>query len=175
MHPLLVNKVLFPLQETIKRKPTYAYLYELERSQWLSARELQQLQLKRLKSLLEFAAREVPYYGALFDQAGVKTGQISSLADMTRIPYLDKEVIRHHQSEIQPRNQIAGTQKMSTGGSTGSPVAVYVDFTHAGIDAEPAVCVKSPYGARPSSSDGRTGCVICATAWSTRISWRPST
>jgi phenylacetate-CoA ligase len=38
MHPLLVNKVLFPLQEMIKRKPTYAYLHELERSQWLSAR-----------------------------------------------------------------------------------------------------------------------------------------
>jgi len=131
MHPLLVNKVLFPLQEMIKRKPTYAYLHELERSQWLSARELQQLQLKRLKGLLEFAAREVPYYGALFDRAGVKPGQISSPPDMTRIPYLDKEIIRHHQSEIQPRNQIAGTQKMSTGGSTGSPVAVYVDPSRA--------------------------------------------
>ena len=131
MHPLIVNKVLFPLQETIKRKPTYAYFHELEHSQWLSTRELQQLQLKRLKSLLEFAAREVPYYGELFDQNGVKPGQISSLADMTRIPYLDKEVIRRRQSEIQPRQQIRGTQKMSTGGSTGSPVAVYVDPSRA--------------------------------------------
>ncbi len=131
MHPLLVNKVLFPLQETIKRKPTYAYLHALEHSQWLSARELQQLQLSRLKGLLEFAAREVPYYAALFNRAGVKPGQISSLADMTHIPYLDKEVIRQHQTEIQRRNQLAGTQKMSTGGSTGSPVAVYVDPSRA--------------------------------------------
>ena len=131
MHSLLVNKFWFPLQEAIKRKPTYAYLRELERSQWLSARELRQLQLERLKVCLEFAAREVPYYGALFSQAGIKPGQISSLTDMARIPFFDKEIIRSHQSEVQPRNKIARTQKMSTGGSTGTPVAVYVDPSRA--------------------------------------------
>jgi len=131
MHPLLVSKVVSPLQERVKRKPTYEYLRSLEQSQWLSARELENLQIERLKAFLEFAYREVPYYSALFDDMGMKPDQISSLADITRMPFLDKEMIRLHQADIQARNKTPGTQKMSTGGSTGSPVSVFVDRSRA--------------------------------------------
>ncbi len=131
MHPLLVSKVVSPLQERVKRKPTYEYSRSLEQSQWLSARELENLQIERLKAFLEFAYREVPYYGALFDDMGMKPDQISSLADITCIPFLDKEMIRLHHADIQARNKTPGTQKMSTGGSTGSPVSVFVDRSRA--------------------------------------------
>ena len=127
MHPVLVNKIVFPLQEFVKRKPTYEFLGALESSQWLSAVELRELQSHRLKRQLEYAQREVPYYRRLFDQHGVRPAQINSLRDFALIPYLDKETIRRHADALRPDTRLAGTQRMSTGGSTGTPVAVFVD------------------------------------------------
>jgi phenylacetate-CoA ligase len=127
MHPLLARKIFFPLQERLKRKPTYRFLRELERSQWLSAAELHELQFHRLKEFLEFAYREVSYYRRLFDDLGVHPTQINSVTDFSRLPFLDKEKIRARTQDLKPKTPIPGTQKMSTGGSTGQPVAVYVD------------------------------------------------
>jgi len=127
MHPVLVNKIVLPLQEFVKRKPTCEFLRALESSQWLSAVELRELQSHRLKRQLEYARREVPYYRRLFDQHGVRPAQINSLRDFALIPHLDKEMIRRHAEELRPDTRLAGTKRMSTGGSTGSPVSVFVD------------------------------------------------
>ena len=127
MHPILVSKVFFPLQEFIKRKPTYRFHRALERSQWLAAEELQTLQLRRLREQLDYAEREVPYYHRLFEKLGIRPAEIKSLCDFLSVPHLDKEIVRAHAEDLQPRSKIAGTHRMSTGGSTGSPVAVYVD------------------------------------------------
>jgi len=131
MHPFLVNKFWFPLQEAFKRKPTYAYLRELEQSQWLSGTQIEQLQFERLNALVDYAVREVPYYGKVFNRSGIQPGSIDSLAALSRLPFLDKEILRAHAKDLQPSITAPGTQKMSTGGSTGSPVAVYVDRSRA--------------------------------------------
>jgi len=80
---------------------------------------------------LDFAYREVPYYRTLFDQLGLRPTEIGSLRDLERIPFLDKEVIRSRRDELQPKFKIAGTKRMSTGGSTGTPVTVFVDRSRA--------------------------------------------
>lgn len=127
MHPSLVQRVFFPLQELVKRKPTYDYLRALEASQWLSPAELGELQSRRLREQIEFAYREVPYYRRLFDELAIRPGQINSPRDLAALPFLDKEILRCRRDDLQPRSKIPGTRQMSTGGSTGSPVAVFVD------------------------------------------------
>jgi phenylacetate-CoA ligase len=127
MHPVFVNKFVFPLQEMIKRKPTYRFLVELERSQWLSSDELRALQWRRLKRQLEHAGHEVPYYRGLFKVYDIRPSEIASLRDFQRIPFLDKETIRREADALRPVHPTAGTQRMSTGGSTGAPVSVFVD------------------------------------------------
>ncbi len=127
MHPILAQKIFFPAQELVKRKPTYRYLRSLEHSQWLPRGELEDLQFRRLKEQLEFAYREVPYYGALFDRIGFRPAQMGSMSELTRVPYLDREIVRSRIADLQPRTQARVVQRMSTGGSTGTPVAVYVD------------------------------------------------
>jgi len=127
MYPLIVNKVTFPLQEFVKRKPTYEYLRALEQSQWLTPAELHELQLRRLTEQLDYSYREVPYYHRLFDQIGLRAAQIHSLVDFGRLPHLDKSLIRIYAADLQPKTKLPGTQKMSTGGSTGTPATVYVD------------------------------------------------
>jgi phenylacetate-CoA ligase len=131
MHPLLVNRVIFPLHEWLKGKPTHRRLAELERTQWLSADALRQLQFQRMRRHLEFAYREVPYYGRLLDEHELQPWRIASFEDFARIPCLTRDLLREHFDELQPRTRLRRVQRMSTGGSTGSPVTVLVDSERA--------------------------------------------
>ena len=67
----LFRGVLFPAYEThVRGRPTLRHLDEFERSQWLSADELQALQWRRLVGLLEHCWREVPYYRQQWKRLG---------------------------------------------------------------------------------------------------------
>jgi phenylacetate-CoA ligase len=115
------------VQEWIKGKPTLVRLRELEESQWLSPAALRERQWRALQTLIEFAYREVPYYTRLLDEHGLPPGRIQSFEDFARIPYLTRDRLRRHLDDLQPRRRLRGVQRMSTGGSTGSPVTVMVD------------------------------------------------
>ena len=50
---ILAGKVVYPLQESAFRRPTFRYLAELEQTQWLSRAEMEQLQVEKLRALLD--------------------------------------------------------------------------------------------------------------------------
>ena len=127
MHPFFAKRVVFPLQERIKGKSTHVVLKELERSQWLPANRVGELQFGRLKSHLEFAYQHVPYYRRLFDEQGTQPDRIKDFTDFRRIPFLTRESLREQFESLRASVPIRGVQKLSTGGSTGSPVTVLVD------------------------------------------------
>jgi len=136
MHPFFARRVIFPLQERIKGKGTHAVLKELERSQWLPANRVRELQFDRLKSHLEFAYQHVPYYRRLFDEHGTQPDRIKDFTDFRRIPFLTRESLRDQFENLRASTPIRGVQKLSTGGSTGSPVTVLADpFRNSFIDA----------------------------------------
>lgn len=56
--------------------------------------ELERLQFTRLQGTLERVYNNVPFYKKSFDAAGVKPGDIKSLADMTKIPFTTKQDLR---------------------------------------------------------------------------------
>jgi phenylacetate-CoA ligase len=127
MHPTLVNRMIFPLHERLKGKTTHAKLAELERTQWLAPAALRELQLERLRRHLAWAYREVPYYARLLDEHGLTPARVQSFEDFARIPLLTKDVLRERLKDLQPRTPLRGVQRLSTGGSTGAPVTVFVD------------------------------------------------
>ena len=47
----LLGGSIYRFQEQLLRRPTFTYLRELERSQWLSRQEIEQLQLQKLQNL----------------------------------------------------------------------------------------------------------------------------
>jgi phenylacetate-CoA ligase len=127
MHPWLVNRVIFPLHERLKGKATHAMLQELETTQWLDPRALRELQFRQMLRHLRFAYREVPYYTRLLNEHELQPWRIASFEDFARIPFMTRELIRRHGEDLRPRTPMRGVQPLSTGGSTGSPVTVYVD------------------------------------------------
>ena len=61
-HPVLSRRVVYPLQERLLQRPTFAYLETLERSERLSRAELERLQMQELKTLLRTAKAHSPWH-----------------------------------------------------------------------------------------------------------------
>jgi phenylacetate-CoA ligase len=128
MHPWLVNRVVFPLQERLKGKPTCRRLKELEQTQWLAPERIRELQLRRLRTHLEFAYREVPYYHRLLSDHDLQPWRVQTFEDFARIPFLTKALIREHLDDLQPRRGVGRVKRVTTGGSTGTPLSVLADM-----------------------------------------------
>lgn len=121
----LVSKLLFPLHERLKRHDTVRIRRFLEASQWWTSQQLRELQLTRLRSLLTHVDRHVPYYRELFREHGVRVEKITSVEDISRIPYLTKPLIRANAEAL--KSEVAGgLMRFNTGGSSGEPLIFFL-------------------------------------------------
>ena len=59
--------------------------------------ELEQMQLERLKAMLAYAYEHTVYYKRSFDEAGVKPEDVQTLADIQKLPFIDKKTERDTQ------------------------------------------------------------------------------
>jgi len=101
---------------------------ELERSQWLSAEALQELQWDKLQQLLAHAYEYVPFYRRSLTQAGVHPRDIKTWADWQRVPILTKRDVQTHLDDLIATNyDRARLRRNMTGGSTGAPTVFYQD------------------------------------------------
>ena len=121
----IVSHALFPLHEAMKRHSSVQVRRQMEQSQWWSAGQLRTLQFMRLKALLEHAAAHVPYYRNLFAECGMQPGDIRELADLSRLPFLDKSVIRANLEALKSE-QADGLARFNTGGSSGEPLIFFI-------------------------------------------------
>lgn len=117
--------VVFPLQERLKKHDTVRVRRELEATQWWSADRLQALQLERLRTLLAEAGAHVPFYRRRFAEAGFDPARLQSVADLQKLPLLTKADIRAHSAELR-HEQARPLQRLTTGGSSGEPLAFMV-------------------------------------------------
>lgn len=124
-----VRYVSFPLinyREGIRG--IYAHLRELERTQYLSADRLRDLQFQRLKQLFIHAYTNTVFYKRRFDEAGFDPTRLHSPEDIARLPVLTKEDIRVNLSEMIARNLTKNQLHSSeTGGTTGVKITFYRD------------------------------------------------
>lgn len=106
----------------------WRYLLEFEQTQYLSAKELHDLQLRRLEKLLFHAHATCPYYARLFSDYSFHPSQLSSLDDLARLPLLNKEILqRSRQDLVSTRYSAKDLIPNYSGGSSGRPVLFYAD------------------------------------------------
>src|SRR5690242_13583251 len=127
LYPQLVRNVFLPL--SLWRRGELAqirYLHEFERTQFLTAEEVRQLQWNRLRMLLEHAYDQCLFYRRRFDDAGLQPGDLHGLDDLRSLPVLEKRDIQEHGEDMVardwPRDDLIANQ---TGGSTGAPVSFF--------------------------------------------------
>lgn len=105
------------------------HLEDLSQSQWLSLSEMQELQTRKLRRLVQHAYKHVPYYRARMNQAGVKPEDIVTLADLHKLPFLTKADVRKHLhfDILSDNHQKDEILRITTSGSTGEPFVCYAD------------------------------------------------
>jgi phenylacetate-CoA ligase len=125
LYTRLVSHLLFPLHERLKRHETVAVRRDMEAVQWWPTEHLEQLQLQRLRAFLQDVGSQVPYYRDLFAQLAFDPSAVSSVADLQRLPLLDKATIRAHTDALRHAHS-QGLARFNTGGSSGEPLVFFI-------------------------------------------------
>ncbi len=95
------------------------------REETLPRKELRELQLERLKAVVERVYERVPFYKKKFDQAGVKPGDIKDLRDIRNLPFTTKDDLRDNYPFgmfAVPMTEVVRVHASS--GTTGKPTVV---------------------------------------------------
>jgi phenylacetate-CoA ligase len=103
---------------------------------------LRELQLQRLRDTLTRVYEHVPHYRHAFEAAGVKPGDVRSLADLSRFPFTTKKELRENYPFgmfAVPREECARIHASS--GTTGKPTVV--GYTREDIDVWAEVMARS--------------------------------
>lgn len=96
------------------------------KNQWLKTSQLEELQFKMLKSILNHSYKNIPLYHQKFKEAGLYPADIKSLDDMKKIPITTKQDIKDHYPQGTIARGVDTTKcwKPHTSGSTGKPLTM---------------------------------------------------
>ena len=114
----------------------------LEPIETASRDELTALQLERLKTTLARSYENVPHYRAAFDAIGAHPGDLSSLSDLAKFPFLTKQDLRANYPFglfAVPRTDVVRVHASS--GTTGKPTVV--GYTRNDIDTWADIMARS--------------------------------
>ena len=123
LYSLLDRKIIIPFAEKLKGRNLTGEIQFLSSTEWLSEKDLIDLQNKKLRQLIEHCYNNVPYYKRVFDDLGIKPENIQTRDDLSKLPILTKSIIKENFNDlisldINSRKSLEG----STGGSTGTPM-----------------------------------------------------
>ena len=176
----VVGNVSFPFTSyTMNRKRVLRHYRELKTSEWFPQEKLQEMQLRKLKDLVEYAGKYCPFYVARFKEAGLSSGDIRKLEDIKKIPPLTRKDVldrcpemldmRHRdsvrfadQSTRGPGQPMSFARfrrhklvKNTSSGSTGAPVTFYEDGSVAARNWSLELRLKSWFALEPGAREAR--------------------
>lgn len=120
-----------PLHHWLISRRGGEYFHLLRVTQWLTPEEIQELQLLRLRALLEHTYRHIPYWREIFDARKLSPRDIENLDDLAQLPLLEKQTVRElvHFDLMSDNHRKSDILRISTSGSTGQPLVCYADRT----------------------------------------------
>jgi len=122
---VLARRIVYPLQERALGRPTFDYLAELERSQWLSRQGMEDLQRGKLLKLLRVALDHCAWHRERLRACGldrrIEQGDLT-LDDLRRLPTMTKQDARENGEGMRWAEVPGGAFRYNTGGSSGAPL-----------------------------------------------------
>ena len=105
-----------------------AYVRGQRRASFLPRAELEALRDRRIRWMVRYAAKHVPYWREAFARTGVDPDTIRGAEELDRLPILDKELVRT-KPELFVADTAAARRGLSflTSGSTGTPISIRHD------------------------------------------------
>ena len=141
--------VTFPLYERACGRATLCEMRRFAAELHLPADALASLARDRLRQLLAFAARELPYYRRLFASRGVRPEQDDAYAALQRLPVLDKPAARAHARDMTWPAVPGGPRPAVTGGTSGDTLNFHLDRGHHARNMGARLALHQSLGVRP--------------------------
>ena len=88
---------------------------------------LEKVQNARVRKLVRFASRCVPYYRELFQSTGLSPEDFQTVKDLNRLPVLNPLQVRKNPDRFRPDTISLDTLKLASSGTTGVPRCVHHD------------------------------------------------
>lgn len=180
MSDRLSGYFFFPLLNYLaNRKTTLQDYKNLLKADTYSKETLQAIQLTRLRNVIDYSAKWVPYYRELFKKIGLSSHDIRRPEDIKSIPPLTRQdVIDRHREMVDVRleSSIEVAEKSTRGvgapipfaifrkhklirnsssGSTGAPTIFYEDGSITSLNWSQELRLKSWYGINPGAKEAR--------------------
>ena len=98
------------------------------RNQWLSEEALKEYQLARLRQIITHAYANIPYYQKLFRENSISPGDIRTVEDLKKIPFIARDLLKQNFNSLVARN--AEKYKpllLSASDTTGGKINFHVD------------------------------------------------
>ncbi|NOR69132.1 MAG: AMP-binding protein [Methylomarinum sp.] len=148
MHSSIVKNISFPLHEKLLKRPTISYANDLEKSQWLTRNQIELLQRKKLKQLLNLAIEHCPWHKQRILEATLDLSKdnLLSLKDLTTIPTMTKQDAQLHGSQTTWLDVPGGAYRYTTGGSSGTPLSFYFGKWRQASDAAGRIRARRGWG-----------------------------
>ena len=100
----------------------------IKKSESMSDAEIKDLQYKKLKKIINYAWKYVPFYKQYWGQHGFSPEHFNCIADISLIPFIDKTTVRTFSDEFLSRKYSKKIlTKSYSGGTTGVPTAFYLN------------------------------------------------
>ena len=135
--PWISRRIVYPLQERLLQRPTFAYLESLEQSQWLDRTDVEALQSRKLAALLRTAAAHSPWHAERIRAAGIDLAHDApvTLDELRKLPAMTRREARDNVDRIRWPAAPGGIARYTTGGSSGEPLIFYFGRSRQASDA----------------------------------------
>ncbi len=102
----------------------------LQRTQWMRKEKLVEIQSRRLREIVNFAYRKVPFYHKLYKSKGVDINRIAGAKNIVKLPIITKQDLRNAPLEERTSldTRLNSCFPKSTSGTTGPPIELLDDF-----------------------------------------------
>lgn len=122
LYPSIINAVVLPVYDVVRGTQRKKYAKILNKTQWLSRKEVLELQEKNLRALIKHAYDTVPYYNRIFKESKISPDDIKKAEDLTKIPVLTKHDIVKYRNELVSTAAEKGELIPSVSGGTGHQI-----------------------------------------------------
>lgn len=124
----LHEHIILPLGDGLRGEKVHGYLRFIRQAEAWTEKQMREFQNQKLKELIEFAAKEVPFYQDWFKTRGMNPLNIDSVEDLPKLPIVNKALMRQEGLErFSARSFPKKQRKLSrSSGSTGEPFSFYV-------------------------------------------------
>jgi len=130
--PIWAQESLISAKHSLRRMMREGRAFEaiaarVNESQWWSERALRDFQSANLRTVVESAACQVPYYRDRYRSLNLNFGNLEFPEDMAKLPSITKTDVREGGKSLVSEKKRGPLFSGSTSGTTGAPLSLYQD------------------------------------------------